>query len=782
MHVFFSYLFALLLLTATSAAAEPELPPAQQTFLKDHCLSCHSGKESQGGLNLERLNSDLNDAETLGRWVRIHDRIAAGEMPPKTEPRPEAAASQTFLAALGERLIAADAARRQTVLRRLNRVEYEQTIRDLFDIRVDLKDMLPQDPSAHGFDTVGDVLAISPEQMEVYLQAADKTLELIFGSEKAPPQVNAKMPLGRDKFAGRAIGQLFVKTDDDSLVTFQGHWCPSVFLAGQAQVDGTYRVRIKAKAYQTDKSVVMAVYGGDVIVGRQPTHLVGYYDVAAGDEWTVIEFDDWLEKYGCYQFKPYELSAPTQGPDRFKGPGLMIGEVSVEGPLEAWPPVSRVKLLGNVDSKSATIDDAREIFQRLLPRAFRRPNAPEELEAYVSLTKAALDAKRPFVDALQVGLKAVLCSPEFLLREEPAATKDGPAEISQHAVASRLAYFLWSSMPDDVLFQLADQGQLTRPDVLREQVERLLNDPKSQRFVTNFCGQWLSLREIDATAPDMRQYPEFDEMLRHAMLEESQRYFREMLDRDSPLTEFVDSDWTILNGRLAKHYGIPDVEGQTFRRVTLPAGSIRGGVLTQASVLKVTANGTNTSPVVRGNWVLTNIIGKPVPPPPPGIAAIEPDIRGAATIRQQLRQHQQIESCARCHSQIDPPGFALESFDAIGGERTWYRSLGTGAPVNLEIGRRRVQYKRGANVDPSGTLPDGRTFTDLRQFKQLLLADRDQLARCLTEKLLTYGLGRGLGFSDRQGVNEIVAEVGQHDDRFRTLIHQIVQSEAFRRK
>jgi len=771
------------LATRMAIAAGPS-PSSQHPFLIDNCQGCHSGAGSKGGLDLNQLGTDLNDTEVLNRWVRIHDRIASGEMPPKTEPRPDAAASEKYLAELSERLVAADVTRRQTLLRRLNRVEYENTIRDLFDIHVDLKEMLPHDPSAHGFDTVGDVLAISPEQMEVYLQAADKTLDLVFGSEKAPKRVDAKMPLGLDKFASRSIGQLFVKTEDDSLVTFQGHWCPSVFLSGQAQVDGTYRVRIKAKAYQTDQPVVMSVYGGDVIVGRLPTHLVGYFDVAPGDDWTVITFDDWLETHGCYQMKPYELSAPTQGPNRFTGPGLLIGEVSVEGPLEVWPPVSRLKLLGKVDPKAATIDDARDIFSRLLPRAFRRPIEPDEVQFYLAFTQSALDAGRPFVEALRVGLKAILCSPEFLMREEPVIEKtaDGLNEISPHALASRLAYFLWSSMPDDELLSLADTGTLKQPEVLREQVERLLRDPKSERFVKNFCGQWLSLREIDATAPDARQYPEFDEMLQYSMLEETHRFFREILEQDWSLIEFVDSDWTILNGRLAKHYGIPDVEGQTFRSVKLPPDSLRGGVLTQASILKVTANGTNTSPVVRGNWVLKNIIGKPVPPPPPGIAAIEPDIRGATTIREQLQKHQHIASCAACHVQIDPPGFALESFDAIGGQRDWYRSLGAGERVDLEIGRRRVQYKRGPDVDPSGKLSAGQEFANVRQFKKLLLENKEQLARSLTEKLLTYGLGRGMGFSDRKAINEIVANASQKEYRFRTLIHQIVQSPTFGRK
>lgn len=766
---------------SNSRGAEGELA---STFLKDHCISCHSGEKPAGGLDLGKLGTNLDNADLLRHWVLVHDRVAASEMPPKDEPRPAAKETQEFLSNLASKLSSADKQRRRSGLRRLNRVEYENTIRDLFEIRVDVKDMLPQDPSAHGFDTVGEVLAISPEQMEVYLQAASNALDQVFGPDKEPKRVAAKKPLGQDEFASRSVGQLFVKTDDDSLVTFQAHWCPSVFLSGQAKVDGTYRVRIKAKAYQTDNPIVMAVYGGDVIVGRLPTHLVGYYDVAPGDEWTEITFDDWLEMHGCYQMKPYNLSAPTQGPDRFKGAGLMIGEVSVEGPLEAWPPISRTKLLGKVDPKSATIADAEEILSRLLPRAFRRQVQPEEVQRYISLTKKALDDKRPFIDALRVGLLGILCSPEFLLREEPiTAAKEGKAAfVSDYALASRLSYFLWSSMPDDKLLQLAGQGTLSHPEVLRGEVERLLRDPKSDRFVKNFTGQWLKLREIDFTEPDARQYPEFDEMLRYSILEETDRFFREVLEHDQPLLEFIDSDWTILNERLARHYGIGGVIGQQFRRVTLPAGSSRGGVLTQASVLKVTANGTNTSPVIRGTWVLENILGKPVPPPPPGIGAIEPDIRGATTIRQQLEKHRNTESCSVCHNRIDPPGFALESFDTIGGWRNWYRSLGTGERVDLEIGRIRVQYKQGPPVDSSGVMASGQSFEDIRQFKELLLQDKDQIARCLTEKLLTYSLGRGLGFSDRPLVDDIVTRVASQKYGFRSQIHEIVQSPAFRQK
>ncbi len=765
-------LAAALLVGAPAARADESL----KRFVAAHCADCHSGREAAGGLAVEKLGTDWSDAEVLRRWVRIHDRLARGEMPPADAAQPPVDARNHFLTTLATTLHDSDRAQRRTVLRRLNRVEYENTVRDLFGIRVDLRDMLPEDPTAHGFDTVGDVLALSAEQMEVYLRAADKALDQVFGPPREPKRVNVRKPLGRDEFAGRQVGRLFVKTDDDSLVTFQSHWCPTVFHSGRATVDGTYRVRIHARTFQTDQPLVMAVYGGDVIVGRGPSHLVGYFDIAPGDDWTVVEFEDFLEASGSYQMKPYNLHAPTQGPKRFEGPGLMIGEVEVVGPLEPWPPASRGKLLGDVDPETATLEDARKVFQRLLPRAFRREVELEEVEPFVALTRAALDEGRPFIDALRVGLQAILCSPAFLLREEPVANGD---RLSSYALASRLSYFLWSSMPDEQLLSLARSGRLDEPEVLREQVERMLGDGKSARLVENFTGQWLNLREIDFTEPDMRRYPEYDEMLRHSMLQETHRFFREVLEKDLPVADFVDSDWAMLNQRLAEHYGIEGVQGQKLRRVALPPDSVRGGVLTQASVLKVTANGTNTSPVVRGVWVLENIIGRPTPPPPPGVAAIEPDIRGATTIRQQLEKHRRDDSCAACHRHIDPPGFALENFDPIGGWRDWYRSLGDGERVDREINRRRVQYRRGPDVEAGGRLADGRSFDDIRRFKQLLLADPAQIARCLAEKLLVYSTGRGLGFSDRAEVEAIVARSAKRDYGFRSLIHEVIQSSLF---
>jgi len=774
----------LLVLLVSSVDAADDWATIRSTFIANHCAGCHGGQPSQGGLDLGHLNFDLEDSESLEKWVRVYDRVVSGEMPPKSEARASPDETRRFLGPLADLLFRADFVKRTSVLRRLNRIEYENTICDLFGIRVSLKDSLPEDSTVYGFDTIGEALSISPQQMELYLRAADQAIAQVFGADRAPPKVAARMPLGLDPFASREIGGIFMKTEDDSLITFQGMYCPTQFLSGKALVDGTYRVQIKAKVYQSKSPLVMAVYGGDVLVGRGPVHLVGYYDIEASDEWTIVSFDDFLQEGDCYHAKPYRLIAPTQGDNRFNGPGLMIGEMSVEGPLEAWPPVSRKSLLGSVMPQSAGIDEAREILTRLLPRAFRRRTSQDEVEPFLALVKSALDSKRPFLESLSIGLKAVLCSSEFLMREEQTITspKDGRVVISEESLASRLSYFLWSSMPDDELLAKATSETLSHPDELRAQVERMLNDPKSERFVENFTGQWLGLRNINFTEPDAKLYPEFDELLRYSIVEETHLYFREILDHNRSLLEFIDSDWAMLNERMAIHYQLKGLKGQAFQRVSLPKDSVRGGLLTQASIMKVTANGTTTSPVVRGSWVLNNILGQPSPPPPPNVPAIEPDIRGAATVRELLQKHRNIQSCAVCHNRIDPPGLALECFDAIGGWRKDYRTLSAGKVVDLEIDRKRVEFRIGKPVKTNGILADGRKFNDIRDLKKILMEDKKQLARNLAEKLFVYAVGRNVGFSDRTAIMKIVANVEKQNYGFRTLIHEVIQSPLFRKK
>ena len=350
-------------------------------------------------------------------------------------------------------------------------------------------------------------------------------------------------------------------------------------------------------------------------------------------------------------------------------------------------------------------------------------------------------------------------------------------------LASRLSYFLWSSLPDEQLIAAARSGELQEPEVLRSEVERLLADPKSQRFVDNFTGQWLRLRDIDFTVPDRNLYPEYNRLLRKSMLDETHAFFREILDQDLSVQNFIDSDFLMLNQPLADFYGIDGVKGLEVRRVARPEGSVRGGVLTQASILKVSADGTRTSPVLRGVWVLNHLFGTPLPPPPASVSTVEPDVRGASTIREELAKHRADQSCNRCHRKIDPPGFALESFDVLGGEREWYRTRGQGGkwikrPLH-PFAKTNVQYQQGPEVDSSGTTPDGREFADICQYKRLLLEDETAMARSLTRLLLSYSLGRELGFSDRPEVERIVSKVKVADYGLRSIIHEVVQSDTF---
>ena len=745
-------------------------------FLEESCFRCHAGKVQEGGLDLEKLGTDLKNRDVLAKWVSVYDRVSDGEMPPEPKNQPSPAKIQAFLERLGSLLSQTDGKQRHSTLRRLNRIEYENTVRDLFGIRIDLKDAFPVDPKAQGFDTVGDVLSISAEQLEVYFQVTDKILDQVYGSPKEPPRTMVRMPLCQDDYVRKSIGNNFLKIED-SLVSLRGRFSEFVFSAGRATAPGTYHIKLQAKTYKSKHRLVMAVYGGHVVTG----HLIGYYDIPTGDEWTNIEFKDYLETGGVIKMVPYRLHTPVSDPNKFEGPGLMVGEVSVEGPIEAWPPTSRAKLLENIDPRFAGIDDARQILLRLLPRAFRRKITFNEVDPYLALTKTALEAGRPFLDALNLALKGVLCSPEFLLREEWLSSDD-PLLITNEALASRMSYFLWSSMPDEELMNQVSSAEKVTPDILREQVERMLRDPKSQRFVENFTGLWLGLREIDFTEPDAKLYPEFDEMLRYSMMEETRRFFREILEKDEPILDFVNSSWSMLNERLAIHYAISGVAGQNFRRVTIPNGNVRGGVLTQASVLKITANGTSTSPVVRGNWVLTNVLGEPSPPPPPNVPGIGPDSRSAKSTRDRLAKHRSLTACAVCHDRIDPPGFALESFDAIGGFRKAYRTIGVGQRVNLAIDGKNVEFKTGPRVDSSGELPGGGKFRDVREFKELLRQDESRIARCLTEKLLIYALGRPLTFSDRGTVKTIVENLRTQNYGFRSLIREVVLSSAFRER
>jgi hypothetical protein len=753
-----------------------EFGSEQQNFLNRHCSDCHDAAAKEGGLDLAALGRDLSEAETLRRWVRVYDRIQASEMPPQSAPQPDATAKQAFLAALGPSLTAADRAQREVVYRRLNRAEYENTVRDLLGVRAEVAAMLPEDAKAHGFDNIGEALAASAELVESYLRAADVAINMVLSQDRQLPRLKTHSTFN-DGFKGRSNAKLVFRFLDEGVVHYLSDLKSTHVRNFAAPAAGTYRIRFRARAYRSTQPMKVEVGAGDVHKGNRGRHTVGYFDVQP--ELTEIVFEDWFRAGDGFSVRPFGIGNVRIGQNRqYAGPGLLFADYDVEGPIDDDLLAGRRELLGDIDLKNATALDARDIIARFLPRAFRRPVAADEIDRHAGLIQRRIQRGDSFESALRAGLRAVLCAPDFLFLNEQMIA--GSEQIDDDALASRLSYFLWSTMPDAELLDLAARKQLRDARIRRQQVERMLSSPKAAAFTNNFTGQWLRLREIAENEPDQMLYPEYDALLEFSMGEETRRFFDEVLRRNLSVMEFVNSDWAILNDRLAKHYGVPGVTGAQLRRVDLPPASARGGLLTQASILKVTANGTTTSPVLRGAWAIENLLGIHVPPPPP-VPAVEPDLTGTTTLRQQLDKHRNHASCASCHSKIDPPGFALESFDAIGGWREWYR-IPTGEALDLDKKRKEdwpLTYKRGLPVDSTGKLPTGEAFCDIRELKAILKRDPDRIARCLAEKLLIYALGRGLGFSDRDTVETIVAQVRPANYGFRSLIQEVTASEAF---
>ncbi len=762
-----------------------------RSFLNRTCLECHGPKKAKGKFRVDELDFSLSSKAARERWQAVREQVTSGAMPPEEKPRPAKKDVETLTAWIDAGFARVEAARRagqgRVVLRRLNRVEYENSVRDLLSVDVGFQDLLPEDASDHGFDNVGEALHSSSFLLERYLEAADRALGAAIANGKKP-WITQKRYLVT---AERPSGNVYRKLDDGSLAIFSSWISANICLTlwqFTAKFPGTYKVRISAYGYQNPgKPATFYVLAGSM-QGVTSQHLVGYFDVPDGKP-TVVEFTDTLQPRDTLRIVAEGLGVtpPTVqkvGAQNYKGPGLAVQWVEVEGPiLDAWPPPGHRKLFGDLPQAPVPGDpnrlevvskdparDAERILREFARRAFRRSVNDDDVRPFLDRAKAKLAEGYSFEQAVRVGLKAILVSPAFLFLRET------PGKLDDFALASRLSYFLWSSTPDEELLSLAERRELGRPEVLRAQVERLLRDPRAAAFTRNFAGQWLSLRNIDATMPDYALYPEFSDGLKESMLQEPFHYFDEVLKNDLSLARFVASDFSMLNGPLAAFYGIPGVEGRQFRKVALPLELHRGGVLTMAAVLKVTANGTTTSPILRGAWVLERILGTPPPKPTVDVEAVEPDIRGATTIRDQLAKHRALPECASCHAKIDPPGFALESFDVIGGWRDFYRSVGKGEPI------RGKRYKKGPAVDVSDVLPDGRRFKDVDEFKRLLLEDKDLLARALAEKLLTYATGGAPAGLDRPEIDAVVRAVRPKDYGFRSLVHEVVQSRLFREK
>jgi hypothetical protein len=684
--------------------------------------------------------------------------------------------------------------------------------------------MLPEDGEAHRFNKVGEALDVSHVQMAQYLAAADYALREVLADAPERPETRVVRTYTRDnpsfsrkmKFnefnrsPERATfpvldfgGQPKVRTGEEPLTA--GPDNPDVreregmgvvagayeplepkFAEFKAPRSGRYKVRLCAHSVWVGPGKGAKWWTPDldaVSRGRRPEPItlyselpprqlrrLGAFDV--GPDPTVAELDVQLLKGETIRPDPSRLfrSRPPnwRNPlaEKDGSPGVNYRWLEVEGPiLDAWPPAGHVLLFGGEQEPEL-------LLRRFLARAYRRPVAEADVARFLGVVRKALEKGVPFVEAMIAGYSAVLCSPGFVCLEEKPGPLDGPA------LAARLSYFLWNSPPDEAL----RGADLSKADVLRGEVERMIDDPRSRRFVDAFLDYWLDLRRINATSPDAALYPDYylDDLLVESADEEPRLFFQELLRKDLPARNLVASDFAMLNERLAAHYGLPPVEGTALRRVSLPEGCVRGGLLTQAAVLKVTANGTTTSPVLRGAWIMERILGKPPPPPPPSVPAVEPDIRGAATIREQLDKHRTQKACAACHVKIDPAGFALESFDVFGGFRERYRALGEGAKApGFGKNGQPFEFHWAQVVDASGELPGGGgSFRDAAGLKALLLRDERGLARNLASQLIVYATGAPVRFGDRPELEAIL-------DRgygVRTIVREITLSGLFKRK
>ncbi|HEY3901474.1 MAG TPA: DUF1592 domain-containing protein [Chthoniobacter sp.] len=808
--------------------APPSFATAVKPLIEGHCLDCHDETTHKAGLRLDNLTADFRTEKTAATWTHVFDKLLAGEMPPKKEKRPPQLMVNGALQFLYTQLRAASLDHQvkqgRVAVRRLNATEYQDTVRDLVGTQVVLKDMLPEDNTTAGFDNVSSGLDLSATHFLRYQEAAAKAV--LSAIPVCPPIPFTEQRTGREMTEkGPNFKQTLTKScklDGDALVIYSTLPRYGLCATSAVAAAGRYKITMSACAVGGENKPIPVGYMTVESSGRESPVLKEVHEIPAGQP-KVIEFEIDLarrQQFVVNLLTTWDIRHFKKPIEEYTGPGLRVDWLKIEGPLDAFPPASYNKLFADVPLKAHSVvqaekdhkrlpnvenrradtwyadplepdsakpkEDAERLIRSFLPRAFRRPVSAEVEKHYVDKVLAKLDEKYSFFDAMMYGYKLILSSPDFLfLTDDPlsGATAQGDLttpRLDDYQLAERLSYFLWSTMPDDELLAVARTGQLHQPTVLYAQVERLLNSPRGHAFTENFAGQWLDLRKIDFTIPDPVLYSDFDQLLLWSMPRETQLFFEEVLRKNASITTFVDSNWAMLNERLALLYGIPGVQGNDFRKVMLPQNSHRGGVMTQASILKVTADGTRTSPVLRGKWVLDRILGEPPNPPPPDVPAIEPDIRGATTIREQLDKHRHTPACATCHTHIDPPGFALENYDPIGNWRTTYRVTERTKAGIVDLPRntgRQVYY--GPAVEQGGETPEGKTFKDIDDYKKILLADKDQLARSLTEKMLIYATGGDIQFADREVVEQIVARIRPRNYGLRDLIHEIVVSRIF---
>jgi hypothetical protein len=826
--------FAVLLLTTLPALHAAEKPPQPiATLIEQNCTDCHDAETKKGKLDLTALTFDLADPKGMERWVQVFDRVENGEMPPKSEDmKPED--RKALLAALESSLHAASAAataqKGRGAMRRLNRIEFEQNLRDLLALpHLDIRDILPADRESHHFDKVASTLDISHVQLTAYLDAVETALRQAVVTSPAPPTSKKTRVVGKQLGPHRTTGgveSLFYArdgkgfdleqknanqanaTEPDPNIEFalfrSPGWPYAVYPKNvTANATGEYRVRFSARSVlQTEGFVFkkgthpvpmnfrarkptnhdiaedVRVTGG--IIDVQPeggvyettVYLLAGQTIEYGMLGLPVPQIDAQGKTGYYRYPPF----PEGGQ-----PGIAFQWLEMEGPIApaSWPPASHRVLFDNLgaDVKSAKpAEDVKRLLRRFIALAAREPVPEEAIPPFEKLVLDALQNGAPLAEALLAGYQAFLCSDLFLYLREPAAADD------HFAIANRLSHFLTDSRPDAALATLASQKKLRDPATLRTETDRLISSSGFERFVNHFTDCWLNLRELRRDDPDIRLYPEYrlDDYLVESMGMETRAFFTAMLRENLPAASLIKSEFALVNDRLARHYGLPEVRGSALRRIDLPKDSAYGGLITQGSVLKVSANGTSTSPVLRGVWIMDRLIGQHPPPPPPGIPAVEPDIRGAKTIRELIAQHTKSKTCATCHAKFDPVGLALENFDILGAWRTRYRGTSDGERITgIDRAGHDFAFTLAGKVDASGQLADGRQFANIHDLKALFAANSRQLARNLLHQFTLYATGTPVQFSDRRDIEAMLDACAQDGYRVRDLVHALVQSPIF---
>lgn len=748
--------FLILTVLITSAGGQTPFDRSMGPLIETHCLSCHSGAGPKGGLDLAELGGDVADRPGLARLLRVRDRLIAGDMPPPDRPRVDAAQLDGAIRwadrTLATRAVRLPPAPGRTTVRRLSRVEYERTVRDLFGVDVgDLTAAFPSDDLGYGFDNIGEALTFSTLHIEKYAGAAEEIARRTVNTENPnEPEVRAATVDDMES----TLGDRSARGDVHVLYT-NGEVTASFSLPRK----GRYVFRVTTWAQQAGPEIAKA----RLSVGGRRLKAVEVKATSRrnGNVVEEIELDAGRHEFGVAFINDYYKKDHPDPARRDRN--LIVHLIEVVGPVDAPRLSPGHRWLFAADpGKGAPEKRARPIVRALLRRAWRRPPSSSEVGRFARLIGGKVRGGRSFHEAVRLAVAGALVSPHFLFRIEPGGLggRVGDHEpVDAWQIASRLSYFLWSSTPDEELARAAASGSLLRRSGLLAQARRMLRDPKASALATQFAGQWLEVNNLVDAMPDPDRFPMFDAELRRDLRLETVTFFEHLLRERRPIRELVGADYSFINERLARHYGIPGVEGDQLRKVAFPSGR-RGGLLGHGSVHVVTSDPTRTSPVKRGKWVLENLLGTPPPPPPPGVDALdEQDIKDAATLREQLERHRRSRVCASCHARMDALGFALEGFDAVGRLRA-----GSG----------------GAPVDTRGELPDGRSVDGMAGLRELVAGD-PLFVRTVARKLFVYAIGRDLTDADALAV-EVLAAGLPGDPSLEDLILGIIELDAFRRR